>query len=70
MKYITLLLITLLISSCCGTKRVAEKTANQDTKEIAQVEINKLLKQSQNQQRLIIMSGIVYYKNMFRSKAM
>lgn len=39
MKNLGLILITLLISSCCGTKRVAEKTTNQDTKEIATIEI-------------------------------
>jgi hypothetical protein len=29
-----------LISSCCGTKRIAEKNTNQDSKEIAQVEVS------------------------------
>ena len=40
MKYLSIILITLLISSCCGTKRIAEKNTNQDSKEIAQVEVS------------------------------
>ncbi len=36
MKYLSLLLITILITSCCGTKRIADSAANEDTKEIAQ----------------------------------
>lgn len=38
MKYLSLILLTIIISSCCGTKSVVEKTTNEDTQNIIKVE--------------------------------
>ncbi len=48
MKHLSLIVITLLISSCCGTKRIAEKTAKQDSKEMAKVEVTETPKTSKS----------------------